>query len=699
MVKRVHVVFKTHLDIGFTDLAEHTVDRYMHQFIPHAIETARLLRERGGKERLVWTTGSWLIDMYLKRSQGEARAQFLTALERGDIVWHSLPFTTHTELMDKELCSYGLSLSKKLDQRFSRQSIAAKMTDVPGHSLALVPFLAANGVAFLHIGVNGGSPVPDVPPLFRWRCPTGEEVLVQYDGTYGSSTAFEGLEDVLVIENSADNSGPPSMEEVLAVYRRLENEYPGSEILASDLSSYARNIISKKDSFPLLTEEIGDTWIHGVGSDPKKVSHLKMLLSLGDKWVREGSLEKGSPSYEGFMDSLLMVVEHTWGMDFKKYLADYKNWSVEDFSQARKKDVVSPDAITEEYRFIEEFAEKEYEHIFPGDAEKRKRRTYSFFESAHAEQRSYLEKAVAFLSPALEQEYRSMVDAQMPLKNMKETYQGKGLALDPEIVHSIGLSKVRFALDGSISSLVDDKMGELVGKEGLGVYRYQSFSASTYQRWHHTYNRDYEENKKWLLADFGKPGMEHAIPSPTDALFPAALSSLVEYRKESAIEVVATLTASEDTPRGAPRNVVITYGFSFEGRLETIVLDWFDKEATRLPEALWLSLGFSLKDKDGWKMVKIGQSLPLGPTVSRGARSIHAVEALEYSGQTEMLSVQNLDSPLVSLGKRKLLDFDNAPALENGCFHFNLCNNIWGTNFPLWYEEDGRSRILLKWKV
>ncbi|HKL56803.1 MAG TPA: DUF5054 domain-containing protein [Sphaerochaeta sp.] len=699
MVRRVHVVFKTHLDIGFTDLAEHTVDRYMHEFIPHAIETARLLHERGGKERLVWTTGSWLIDMYLNRAKGEALASFVAALEQGDIAWHSLPFTTHTELMDEQLCLYGLSIAKKLDKRFAKQSIAAKMTDVPGHTLALVPLLAANGVEFLHLGVNGGSPVPDVPPLFRWRSPGGEEVLVQYDATYGSSTAFEELEDVLVIENSADNSGPPSLDEVLAVYRRLEQEYPGAEILASDLSSYARNIISKKGSFPLLQEEIGDTWIHGVGTDPKKVSRLKMLLSLARKWVEEGSLTKDSASYDGFMGSLLMVVEHTWGMDFKKYLADYKNWSVEDLALARKRDVVSPDAITEEYAFIEEFAKKEYEHIFPGDTERRKKRTYSFFESAHAEQRAYLEQAVAFLSPAQVGEYRAMVQAEAPSKERELDSSSNGVALALDGVHAIGKARLSFAPDGSIASLVDEKLGELVGEEGIGVYRYQSFSAATYQRWHHTYNRDYEQNKKWLLADFGKPGMEHAVPQAVDALFPALLTSLTEYKGNSKVEVVAILQATEDTPRGAPQKVIIRYSFSLEGRLETIALDWFDKEATRLPEALWLSVGFSPRDKGRWRMVKVGQSLPLGPTVSKGARSIHAVEALEYTGPSTRVTVQNLDSPLVSLGKRKLLDFDDEPALENGCFHFNLYNNIWGTNFPLWYEEDGRSRIRLAWKA
>ena len=40
MVRKVHVVFKTHLDIGFTDLAEAVVRHYLHSFIPAAIKAA-----------------------------------------------------------------------------------------------------------------------------------------------------------------------------------------------------------------------------------------------------------------------------------------------------------------------------------------------------------------------------------------------------------------------------------------------------------------------------------------------------------------------------------------------------------------------------------------------------------------------------------------------------------------------------------
>ena len=62
------------------------------------------------------------------------------------------------------------------------------MTDVPGHTRAIVPLLAEAGIRFLHIGVNPASTPPRVPSLFRWRDPSGVEVMVMYQrGAYGAT--------------------------------------------------------------------------------------------------------------------------------------------------------------------------------------------------------------------------------------------------------------------------------------------------------------------------------------------------------------------------------------------------------------------------------------------------------------------------------------------------------------------------------
>src|SRR5215212_7266694 len=104
----VHLVFKTHLDVGFTDLAANVMEAYFEDFIPRAIEAARELRRRDGPERLVWTTGSWLIYEYLERASPDRRRSLEEAIEAGDVAWHGLPFTTHSELVDPGLFEYGL---------------------------------------------------------------------------------------------------------------------------------------------------------------------------------------------------------------------------------------------------------------------------------------------------------------------------------------------------------------------------------------------------------------------------------------------------------------------------------------------------------------------------------------------------------------------------------------------------------------
>jgi len=57
------------------------------------------------------------------------------------------------------------------------------------------------------------------------------------------------------------------------------------------------------------------------------------------------------------------------------------------------------------------------------------------------------------------------------------------------------------------------------------------------------------------------------------------------------------------------------------------------------------------------------------------------------------LWIESLDAPLVAPGAPGLLQFDNDPPDLRGGTHFNLFNNTWGTNFPMWCEDDGRFRF------
>ena len=87
----------------------------------------------------------------------------------------------------------------------------------------------------------------------------------------------------------------------------------------------------------MVSGEIGDTWIHGTGTDPGKVSQYRELLRLRRSWLAEGRLTIDSPVYRDFSRALLQVPEHTWGMDEKTHLADYVTYPAADFQAARSR--------------------------------------------------------------------------------------------------------------------------------------------------------------------------------------------------------------------------------------------------------------------------------------------------------------------------------------------------------------------------
>lgn len=115
--KEVLILFKTHLDVGFTDYSESIIEKYLNTYIPNAIRVGYELKETDTP--FIWTVGSWLINEALKR---DADGSVERAVRDGILSWHALPFTTHTELMNTELFEYALDISESLDKRFGKKN-------------------------------------------------------------------------------------------------------------------------------------------------------------------------------------------------------------------------------------------------------------------------------------------------------------------------------------------------------------------------------------------------------------------------------------------------------------------------------------------------------------------------------------------------------------------------------------------------
>ncbi len=662
-IRVVHVVFKTHLDIGFTDHAAAVVERYMTRFIPTALRLAAELREAGGDERFIWTTGSWLVYEYLERAAREERRRMEEAIAAGDVVWHGLPFTTHSELVGAPLFEVGLRLARELDDRYGKRTIAAKMSDVPGHTRGIVPLLSAAGIRFLHIGVNAACTVPAVPPAFVWRDAGGAEVLVMYDGSYGSAgVVVPGLDEALAFAHTGDNRGPQSPERVRTIFQELRQRFPVAEVVASTLDRFAAALLRVQAHLPVVTQEIGDTWIHGVGADPAKIASYRELSRVWGEWLGQGRVHVGDDASVRFGRALLLVPEHTWGLDVKTHLADTLHYERVPFQAVRREP---------QYRAVE---------------------------ASWSEQRAYVDAAVTALrdEDLMGQARRRLAGLAPARPNLADWTPVADAAEAIETTH------FRLRLDprhGSIAQLSDKRTGRVWAGEdrALGLIRYQTFAAADYERFVRQYIRPERILVPTVRGDFTKPGMEEAQSEHRWWL--PALAGAHRRRDGEGERLALLLTMPEEAVRrfGAPREFVVEYAFP-DGEPEMrMVLQWFDKPACRLPEAVWCSFTPVVRDDGRWLLHKMNEWVDPRDVVQNGNRLLHAVDAgVSYTDGGGGLRLDTLDAPLVAPGLPSLLEFHNGqPGVSEGV-HVNLFNNVWGTNFPQWFGEDARFRFQLR---
>ncbi len=690
-VTLVLVVFKTHLDVGFTDFAQVVRQRYLDEFFPRAIAVAAALREREGAEQFRWTTGSWILSEALDAEAKDGGRAVQAAVERGDLCWHALPFTLHTEYCDRSLLEHGLTLSARLDDRFGLQTRAAKMTDVPGHTRGLVSVLAQAGVDFLHIGVNPAATAPSVPQLFRWRdhaAAGSPELRVMYQpGGYGDVQLIPGTSAAVAIDLTGDNLGPHSLDQVMARFASLSERFPKAQIQAARLDDVADLLRGISDSeaqnpLPVIDQEIGDTWIFGVGSDPQKTAAFREVCRLRSSWLsptatKSSALNSSDPALARASTELLLVAEHTWGMDQKTHWPELAHWSVDGLAQIRK------------------------------DSGTRR------FEASWAEQREYLEQFCA----VLERNDRAghAAAAQAAIHALTPTRAGTDdlVAVQHPIGSPIQLGEfqVRLNTDGSVAELTDGSGRQLADSSGLGRLSVQTYSSADYERWFSTYNSETAQaDMGWARWDNTKPGLEDS-GAASARWSPHVVEVWRGTRNDQdLLQIHLEFAAAPSAAVSLPSSAVLTLrcpceqsdagGFVLrKSRSVEFELQWFDKAAARWPESISWQFAPQVAEPSLWQMLKLNEWVSPAEVVADGGRHLHCADQVLHP---EGIGLEFLDAALIAPGKLKLLQFepDQAatfePDLSEG-WEVCLYNNLWGTNFAMWSEGDARFRVRLSW--
>lgn len=656
-VKRVLMMFKCHLDVGFIDTQKAIIRKYFDVYFPQAIQLAASMREQG-EQRYVWTTGSWLIYQYLEQAASADRKRMEEALTRGDIAWHALPFTWQTELLDSSAIEGCLGFSRSLDMRFGKKTTGAKMTDVPGHSRGLIQPLVKSGVTLLDIGVNSASTPPDVPDAFVWKdmATSTSLTMLYHQKAYGGVVRIPRSDLAISVEMRDDNAGPHTVDEIHQIYAALRNQFPAAAIQAANLTDIANAVEPFHNNLPVVTQEIGDTWIHGVASDPLKLARIRELVRLRSSWIGEGKLKIAGETDLAFLSKFSLAVEHTWGTDTKTWL---------DF------DHYTPAALA----------------TMLDDSK------YRTVTGSWVEKRVDIDEAITGLPDGLRSE------AQQRLTGLLVTAPPDVSNLSSHSAQvPFQTAHFTLALDASTGAIIDLKHKDrpwASKQHPLALFSYQTLSKADYDKFLASY---ITVQTDWAPKDFGKPNLEKF--GAASRVWNPSAKNVWSGETSQGHRLVAQLQFGEqaaDAVTAWPQDCYLDLFFPSDEPAIQIELSWLGKRANRMPEALWLSFNPAVFASQNWLLSKVGRTLSPFDVVSGGNRHFHAVsKGLAYKDARGSFEIETLDAPLVSLGQISPIFFSKAqPDLSNG-FHFNLFNNGWGTNYVQWFGENMRFRFVLR---
>jgi len=707
-VEHVWVVFKTHLDIGYTDRVEDVLKKYRVTMMEGALKVVEASRDLPAEKRFSWTLAGWPLTYVLGPDQDPARrARIEQAVREGAITVHALPFSMHTETDDLEDLARGLGFSTRLALKYNRPlPISAKMTDVPCHSWVWPTLLAHAGVKFLQLGCNDTSAYARVPHLFWWEGPDGSRILCNYTRVYGSGLTpprdWPG-KNYLAMIMTGDNQGPPSAAEVENLRQQAAKNLPGVQIHFGTLDDFARAVLAENPDLPVVRADMPDTWIHGWLSMPveAKAAHnlraLEPALDELDTQLRAWGLSTGNlaPALADAYEQSDLFSEHTfgpfgpnggsWNSGTPRYLYG-EAWKAAHARGAYRKYEEAFDDKRAYARKAEEIVHRELSSRLDLLANSVKT------DGPRVVVYNGLPWKRSGLVEVPGQPGRFLFASEVPAGGYQTYRPGRAeratsaLDIAPTALKT-PFFNVTFDLKrGGIASLVDRKTGrELLDQTSpyaLGQFLHERFDNEHMLAFHNAYGRP---GYSWNKGDLPK-GAAYA------ALTPPAWNLALE---RSALADIAILTATDTI--GLAKGIAIA--ITLPRHQPYVEVEWrvTDKTADPMPEGGWLCFPFAVAEPR-FLLGRLGG--PIDPTkdiVAGANRHYFCLNTgLSITGRDGAgIGLCPIDSPCVSLDEPGLWKFSLDYTPKKPTVFVNLYNNKWNTNFPEWQDGTWSSRVRL----
>jgi alpha-mannosidase len=733
-VREIVVVFKTHFDIGYTDLVNNVLNSYRTTFVDKALTVIDQSKDQPRDQQFVWTLPGWPFRELLWPGQTpERRGKLVQAFKDGRFAVHAYAFSTETETTDLEDMVEGMRFSADLTHEYGLPlPRAAKMTDVPEQTWVLPTMFKHAGVDFLQVGCNGCSKPMGVPLLFWWEGPDGSRLLTSYSPQYGTPLLPPKdwpYHTWLAVIMTHDNTGPPSTEQVNKLIQQAAKEMPGVKLKFGKLEDFYNDFMAEKnENIPVVRGDMPDTWIHGFESMPietKTGCHVRPLesaLATLDTELRAAGLKTASlaqPLANAYENSLLYT-EHTFGLtgqqpggfwygdEWKKKLADgtYTKF-LKSFDDKRAyihtTEKIVTDALGDRMKLLAKNVDSDGPRIvvynpLPWDrsGEVEVQLPGGGCSSVRDLSSGKVSDAVTVDGTKL----RFFADAIPP--GGYKTFQPVAGSAATEVA-STGKGTIeneffRLKVDaarGGVVSLVDLKTGrELVSAKddnSFGSYLHERFAKTQVDAWVEAYARGAG------LA----PNNGFQKPIPPSLQQPYATLSLKNWTVTVQTSPLAK-TITLHSAAAAPLAKSVTLKYTLPAGQPYLDLEWTidDKTPNPIPEGGWLCFPLNI-EQPKFELSRLGSLIdPAKDIIDGGNRELLCLNSgMTVTGPDGYgVGLCPMDSPLVSLGEPGLWKFAMHDMPRVARVFVNLYNNQWDTNFPLWQDGSWNSRVRL-WTV
>ncbi|CAK9006160.1 Ankyrin repeat and sterile alpha motif domain-containing protein 1B [Durusdinium trenchii] len=693
-IHKVHVVFMNHYDVGYTDFLNGVDNTYMHKYFPLAAATAEKMRASG--QNFTYTTHPWLMQRFLAcpcpaqsclaRTLNNTMEPPLTcpstvevenfsaAAKAGGIAWNAAPFNIQPENMSPELFRAGFDLTRRMDQRFGHQTRTMSIRDVIYVTRAVLPHLAEYNITGLTIGSNGADFPPQVPKLHRWVDEaTRKDILVAYHpygyGGYGLKDCAEAPNGIaLCTEFRTDNTGPPAgVSEVTGILDSVRKEYPGATVLASTFDAFFEDVQPVRQQLPVISLEVGDTWVYGNPSDPLKMAQYRAIQRAWVKCMQhEPRCQASDPAIQNMTFFLLKAPEHTWGTP------GISGWgSGGDYNTTRfRKDINNQSFM----KAAESWAEQ---RLFNELAVR------SLEESSHP------------LGPLAREELTMLEEVQEP--SLEQLLEVSGDAL---ITFSSG-TQMQLGADGSIVLLRFPGAEDLASTSApMASFSYQTFNDSEWQPFTYAYLNDHQ-----MQRGFCKPGSNNFTES---AIWKPQLEKLFVSGSSSAASFILAQMHLPDKPQkayGAPSKIYLK--ITATSSAADLTFTTIGKQPTMIGESSSVSFVPAAQlplHGSAWRLMKLGQEIDPEGVLDGGNQFTHGVwGGASVRTSHGVLKLDSLDAinmnpitPDFPVGNPLPASYQESVAragkglsrLAPGSIKgmaVNLHNNLWNTNYALFY--------------